>query len=158
MGTPSAFHRLFVSRNPLYCQDLHLSNPKFVFPARTGHVDPQFKSEFEVLGRTVSTEDAFLRGLGAVLEVRGTWRSISRRCAGGKLTCTSDKLVALSGLALLTRAKEEEYVTGMWKRDVLPRFPGYKLYEVSLSLSDVSDRWWRRSAVAPSLWAVGRRG
>jgi hypothetical protein len=53
-GAPSVFHGLFMSRNPLCYRDLHLSNSKFVFSARAGHVDPQFKHEFEVLGPAAS--------------------------------------------------------------------------------------------------------
>lgn len=54
MGAPSVFHGLFMSRNPLCYQDLHLSNSKFVFSARAGHVAPRFKREFEVLGPAAS--------------------------------------------------------------------------------------------------------
>jgi hypothetical protein len=62
------------------------------------------------------------------VEVRGTWRSILRRYTGGKLTYASDKLVAISGLAqLLARAKGEEYVAGMWKRDVFHDLLWYSL-------------------------------
>jgi hypothetical protein len=70
-------------------------------------------------------ESANLKGLvtssltSQDFDVRKTWRAVLERYTGCKLTYPSDKLVAISGIArLLARTSGEEYVAGMWKRDI----------------------------------------
>jgi hypothetical protein len=76
------------------------------YPVGTRGQEENLKS---ILSRTISSGQIDL----------SHWRTILERYTGCNLTYSSDKLVAISGVAnLLAHATGEDMVQGMWKRDV----------------------------------------